>query len=114
MKKFSLLASALLALCLNASAASNVDAYLAQYANRTDGPRPVHVVSPKVRSYEYGRVRLEFKVSQTGEVRDVQVLKLSGTVKSDAIVAALNDWKFEPRKDQTGDITAEITVRVNS
>ena len=114
MKKFSLLALALFGLALNASAASNVDDYIAQYAARTDVPRPVHIVNPDVRSYEYGKVRLEFKVSETGEVRDVQVLRVSGTVEAKKVAEAVNSWKFQPRQNQVGDVVAELTVRVNS
>ncbi len=114
MKSFILLSVAALGLCNLASASTTTEqAYVARYAGRTDVPVPVHVVSPTVGRSDYGRVRVGFKVSPQGEVREVAVVASSGTVRDEAIIAALSNWKFQPRQNQAVDVPVELTVNVN-
>ena len=113
MKKYSLILALVIAAGLKASTADAIKEYVAMFADRSDIPAPVHVVAPKVSPSEQGRVTLDFKVTPQGEVRDVAVVKHTGSVTPEVIAQAVNAWKFRPSKGQTADTPVVLTVAVN-
>ena len=114
MNKIIITAAAMLGLTLNAFATTDVNEYIARYAGRTDIPRPVQVVAPSPKSFEYGKVTLAFVVSPSGEVRQLEVVDRTGSVHPQTVVSAVKAWKFQPRQNQAVDVPVALTVNVNS
>ncbi|HEU5078256.1 MAG TPA: energy transducer TonB [Opitutaceae bacterium] len=108
--KKALIAAFVAAFAITASAQTVEEAYIAQYANRTDIPRPIKVVSPYRNHSDTGSVRIQFKVSPSGAVHGVEVLDKVGSVRTFTVVDAVRAWKFEPRANQTGDTDVALTV----
>jgi TonB family protein len=113
MKKYLILAAVIAAFSLNASA-STEESYIAQYVGRTDVPRPVKVVTPRIYNSESGKVTLQFKVTPSGAVRSVAVTNRIGSVSVLPVVQAVQSWKFEPMAGQTSDLEVSLVVNVPS
>jgi TonB family protein len=67
-------------------------------ARRSAGMSPAYPSqrAPRMKSGDSVSVRLNFVVTETGEVTDLRVVESGGRVVDEAVLAAVKNWKFTP------------------
>jgi TonB family protein len=83
----------------------DVDFRPAEAASVTDITKPALI-------FGYGQVVLDVLISDTGEVKDVEVRRDPGSL-TDVAVGSVRSWKFQPAQDHGKAVASRVTVAVN-
>jgi protein TonB len=97
-----------------ATATSTERAYIEAAAKRTDAPVPVAVVSPTNIGWEYAgsTVEVSFTVDASGSPTDLKVLSSRDETVAQAVVDAVEQWRFEPAKKNGAAVTTKVILPV--
>jgi TonB family protein len=67
--------------------------------------------APRLRSGDSVSVRLNFVVTETGEVTDLRVVESAGRVVDDAVLNAVRRWKYSPAVKQGTPVKVRVEFR---
>ncbi len=67
--------------------------------------------APRLKSGQKVSVRVQFVVTETGEIQDLKVVESAGALVDEVVVAAVRTWKFQPAMKRGTRVKAQTTFK---